>query len=98
MNAALGTSAWPPALSPGPRLGAAQSSAYSITRKGPTDLIVEALRPIALATAGSRKRRSTMTRASRPRGRCFAAAPQIVDGAGVWLDPAPAYAWTAQGR
>jgi hypothetical protein len=27
--------------------------------------------------------------------RCFAAAPQIADAADVWLDPAPAYAWTA---
>jgi hypothetical protein len=27
--------------------------------------------------------------------RCFAAAPQIVDAADVWLDPAPAYTWAA---
>jgi hypothetical protein len=30
--------------------------------------------------------------------RCFAAAPQIVDAADVWLDPAPAYAWAAPDR
>jgi hypothetical protein len=30
--------------------------------------------------------------------RCFAAAPQIVDAAEVWLDPTPAYAWSAPGR
>lgn len=27
--------------------------------------------------------------------RCFAAAPQIVDAANVWLDPVPAYTWSA---
>jgi hypothetical protein len=26
--------------------------------------------------------------------RCFAAAPQIVDAADVWLDPVPAYTWS----
>jgi hypothetical protein len=30
--------------------------------------------------------------------RCFAAAPQIVDAAEVWLDPAPAYTWSALDR
>jgi hypothetical protein len=30
--------------------------------------------------------------------RCFAAAPQIVDAADVWLDAAPAYAWSAPDR
>jgi hypothetical protein len=30
--------------------------------------------------------------------RCFASAPQIVDAADVWLDPEPAYAWSAPGR
>jgi hypothetical protein len=29
--------------------------------------------------------------------RCFAAAPQIIDAAEVWLDPVPAFAWSAQG-
>jgi hypothetical protein len=28
--------------------------------------------------------------------RCFAAAPEIVDPAAVWLDPEPAYSWTAR--
>lgn len=27
--------------------------------------------------------------------RCFAAAPQLVDAAHVWLDPTPAYTWSA---
>ena len=27
--------------------------------------------------------------------RCFAAAPQIVDAADVWIDPEPAYVWSA---
>jgi hypothetical protein len=27
--------------------------------------------------------------------RCFAAAPQIVDAADVWVDPEPAYVWSA---
>lgn len=30
--------------------------------------------------------------------RCFAAAPQIVDAADVWLDPAPAYTWGTPGQ
>jgi hypothetical protein len=30
--------------------------------------------------------------------RCFAAAPQIVDAADVWLDPTPAYTWSAPER
>jgi hypothetical protein len=30
--------------------------------------------------------------------RCFAAAPQIVDAAEAWLDPAPAYTWSALDR
>lgn len=57
-----------PLLAPEHGLGAAQGSADSITRKGPKDLIVEALRPTALATAGNRKRRSTMTRGSANSG------------------------------
>lgn len=29
--------------------------------------------------------------------RCFAVAPEIIDAANVWLDPAPAYTWSASG-